>query len=457
MTVPLVQAKRRAEKGVELSARTAGEAKAVCPECGSERLVSDIEAGEVWCSSCGVQLPLSGDEDFLPLASAFGDGQTIGGMTLEHLPDKNLTTDFRPSDMRGSLEEISRFRNLRWLNHIVPQRSQQSVYRNVSLRLRPLLERVGVPSEVVNRTVLKASQIVAKNGLLRIEGAYEGLALLGLMYADRQRFLRFGRKRLFSLISNASPREICRVDLLESPGESTIRCAVESEVKDSERSWVLGLPVGEMQERPEGPCMVSGHFYYYLNVKGRHGAVCHLTGAVPVRFLLNTAQPSDSSAALQQRVAEKRRGSFYMALSAEPASFVHGRDVAIEVRANLIGEAPLKKAYVTLSNGGAFHIARKAYNSWCVFLGEPADPATIEELNELNPQIPRGLLSQVNGRAHYFKRIRSRAILQPLSDRIAAAVACYDVLVLPARQVADFYDVSECVIKAYHERLMSND
>jgi hypothetical protein len=63
----------------------------------------------------------------------------------------------------------------------------------------------------------------------------------------------------------------------------------------------------------------------------------------------------------------------------------------------------------------------------------------------------------VNGRAYYFKRIRSRAILQPLSDRIAAAVACYDVLVLPARQVAAFYDVSECAIKAYHERLMLND
>ena len=38
MTVPLIQAEKRGEEGVELSAKTTDEAKAVCPECGSERL-----------------------------------------------------------------------------------------------------------------------------------------------------------------------------------------------------------------------------------------------------------------------------------------------------------------------------------------------------------------------------------------------------------------------------------
>ena len=144
-----------------------------------------------------------------------------------------------------------------------------------------------------------------------------------------------------------------------------------------------------------------------------------------------------------------------MSFWADRSTYVHGRDAAVNVKVTLIGDPaqPLKNAYITVSNGGAFHVARKAYNMWCTLLGERTDPATIEELNELNPLIPRHLLSCVNERAHYFKRVCNRSMLQPLSDRVAAALACYDVLVLPAKQVGEKYEVSEGVIRAHHGRL----
>jgi hypothetical protein len=156
-------------------------------------------------------------------------------------------------------------------------------------------------------------------------------------------------------------------------------------------------------------------------------------------------------------VVEKQKDGFYMKLSVDPSMFLYGHDAALNVRVTLLGDAPLKKAYVALSNGGAFHVVQKAYNMWCTLLRERADPATVEELNELNPQIPRPLLSEVNARAHYFKRLSSRSMFQPLSDRVAAAVACYDVLVLPAKQVASFYEVSEGAVKAHHRRLTMRD
>jgi hypothetical protein len=156
-------------------------------------------------------------------------------------------------------------------------------------------------------------------------------------------------------------------------------------------------------------------------------------------------------------VVEKQKDGFYMKLSADPSTFIYGQDVSLNVKLTLLGDAPLKKAYVALTNGGAFHVVQKAYNMWCTLLRERADPVTVEELNELNPHIPQHLLSDVNARAHYFKRLSSRSMFQPLSDRVAAAVACYDVLVLPAKQVAAFYEVSEGAIKAHHRRLTTGD
>jgi hypothetical protein len=386
------------------------------------------------------------DGDFLPPAPAFGDGQFIGGMTFDHLPDKNLTTDFRPTDVKGNPERLKQFKNLRWLNHIVPQRNQQAVFKNVSLRLRPLLERPNLPSDVINRTVLKASRVVSAHGLLRVDGTYEGLALLALMHADKSRFLRIGRKRLISLLSNATPHEIHRIELGEPYQKS-----------HGVREWSLPLSIESMKEKPEGLCLISTHLYYCLHKDRRRGPVCHLTGTLPIRFLRNAGiRQRAQSGPPPSHMIEKRKDGFCMSFWADRSTYVHGRDTAVNVKVTLIGDPtqPLRNAYITVSNGGAFHVVRKAYNMWCTLLGERTDPATIEELNELNPLIPRHLLARVNERAHYFQRICNRVMLQPLSDRHAAAVACYDVLVLPAKQVGEKYEVSEGVIKAHHKRLM---
>jgi len=413
-----------------------------CPECGSERVISDPETGEVCCGSCGIQLSQAGD--LLASTFPFGDGQSAGGITLDHMPDKNLTTDFRPSDAKGGPERVKQFTNLRWLNHVVPQRNHQSVYKNVSLRLRPLLERINLPSDVVNRVVLKASRIVSEHGLLRVDGAYESLALLGLIHADKGRFLRLGRRKLIGLLSNATLRKICLVEL--GPPSHDGRGV---------REWRLSIPIEDLKEQPEGLCLVSVHLYYSLRDGRRRGTVCHLTGALPIRFMQNAALGLDNARSRLPRVVEKRKDGFQMAFWADPSACVRGRDTTVNVRVTLLGDSaqPVKKAYVLLSSGGAFFTVRKAYNMWCVLLGERTDPATIEELNEINPLIPRHLLSRVNERAHYFKRVCNRAMLQPISDRVAAALACYDVLILPAKQVGEKYEVSEGVIRAHHGRL----
>jgi len=424
---------------------TGGE-ETCCPECGSEHLIADGEIGEVYCGECGVQLPFGGDEDFVPPAPTFGDGQSVGGVTFEHLPDKNLPTDFRLSDVKGGPEQVRRFASLRWLNHIVPQRDHQAVYRNVSLRIRPLLERINLPSAVVNRAVLKAGQVVSEHGLLRVDGTYEALALFGLMHADKRRFLRIGRRKLIGLLSNAAPRELHRVELGEPDRKGR-----------GVREWALSLSIERMNERAEGLCFLSAHLYYRLHDEHRKGPICHLTSTLPVRFLRNATPNLGHPSLPRAHVVEKQKDGFYVKFSVDPSTFLHDRDAALSIRVTLLGDAPLKKAYVALSNGGAFHVVQKAYNMWCTLLGERADPATVEELNELNPQIPRHRLSEVNARAHYFKRLSSSSMFQPISDRVAAAVACYDVLVLPAKQVAPSYEVSEGAIKAHHKRLTMRD
>lgn len=412
-----------------------------CSECGSTKLVADADAGAVYCSACGLELPMTGGS-FLLSSRAFGDGKSTGGLTLEHLPDKNLPTDFRLGDVKGGPEEVAKFRNLRWLNHVVPQRDRQTVFKTVSLRLRPVLERINVPSDIVNRAVLDATKIVMEHGLLRVDGTYEGLALLGLMHADRERFLRVKRKQLICLVSNVVPRDVYTAELgkpvSESPG-----------VKE----WSMVVPIDKLEKWPDGLGFASVHFYY-MSHSTYGGPTCHLTARVPIHFMRNVTRDAVKSS--PPCVVDKRRNGFCLSFTSDHSTYVLGRDSAIGLTVKLVGEMkqPLKKACMAIASGGAFHVVKKAYHMWCTFLNEKPDPVTIEELNSINPIITRDLLSRVNERAHYFQRVCNRTMLQPLSNRVAAAVACFDVLVCPAKQLEEGYGVSESVIRAHHKRLM---
>lgn len=428
----------------------------VCPECGCTALVTDADAGGVYCSACGLELPM-GSGSFQLSSRAFGDGKSTGGLTFDHLPDKNLPTDFRLGDVKGGPDEVAKFRSLRWLNHAVPQRSRQTVFKTVSLRLRPILERVNLPGDIVNRAVLDATKIVMEHGLLRVDGTYEGLALLGLMRADKECFLRVTRKQLICLVANVVPCAVYKNELVrpvkESPGAPSIELVKPIRESPGAKEWAITVPVNELKKWPDGLGFASVHFYYVPH--DTNGSLtCHLTASVPIHFMRNIGGNVVKSS--PPSVVDKRRNGFSLSFASDHSTYVLGRDPVIELAIKLVGDVkrPLKRACIVITNGGAFQVVKKAYHMWCTFLKEKPDPVTIEELNSINSLIPRDLISQVNERAHYFQRVCNRTNMQPLSNRVAAAVACFDVTVRPAKQLEKKYGVSESVIRAHHKQLM---
>jgi hypothetical protein len=163
-----------------------------CPECGG-RLRTDYEHREVVCIDCGLvvqEIANMRTEVQIPDRSGHG-------MTLPHLPDKNLPTTFRPEDVRDEAARLL-FRRLHGINRRIPQRKDGWAYYRRAQDLRPFLERLYPPFDIkaerqdkISKVLEFASRLTSKRSLPHsLPRLKEALAVFCIVHTDPNILLR---------------------------------------------------------------------------------------------------------------------------------------------------------------------------------------------------------------------------------------------------------------------------
>jgi len=163
----------------------------VCPECGSDQLRNDYESSEVVCGSCGLVV-----RELSEVSDDYSE-RTGRGMTFPHLPDKNLTTTFRPEDVKDDKIRLE-FRRLRGVNRRIPQRSDGWAFYRRAKELRPFLERVYPPFDLkakrqdkISKVLEFASRLTSDRPLPQsLPRLKEAFAVLCIVQADPNMCLR---------------------------------------------------------------------------------------------------------------------------------------------------------------------------------------------------------------------------------------------------------------------------
>jgi len=123
--------------------------------------------------------------------------RTGHGMTLPHLPDKNLATTFRPEEVRDEGARLQ-FRRLHGINRRIPQRKDGWAYYRRAQDLRPFLERVYPPFDIkaerqdkISKVLEFASRLTSKRSLPHsLPRLKEALAAFCIVHTDPNILLR---------------------------------------------------------------------------------------------------------------------------------------------------------------------------------------------------------------------------------------------------------------------------
>jgi len=164
----------------------------VCPECGG-RVRTDYEHREAVCIDCGLvvqEITSMRTETQIPDRNGHG-------MTLPHLPDKNLATTFRPEDVRDEAVRLE-FKRLRGINRRIPQRKDGWAYYRRAQDLRPFLERIYPPFDInakrqdrISKVLEFASRLTTNHPLPHsLPRLKEALAVFCIVHTDPNILLR---------------------------------------------------------------------------------------------------------------------------------------------------------------------------------------------------------------------------------------------------------------------------
>jgi hypothetical protein len=119
------------------------------------------------------------------------------GMTLPHLPDKNLATTFRPEDVRDEAVRLQ-FKRLHGINRRIPQRKDGWAYYRRAQDLRPFLERIYPPFDInakrqdkISKVLEFASRLTSNRPLPHsLPRLKEALAVFCIVHTDPNILLR---------------------------------------------------------------------------------------------------------------------------------------------------------------------------------------------------------------------------------------------------------------------------
>lgn len=384
-----------------------------CPECGSEKLVYTPEIGETACSTCGLII----DEHSDPLPTQDYLDKT-SGVTLEHLADKNLTTDFNPYEIKDP-DLAHEYARLRALNKTAPIRPRQSSICTVGLRIRPLLERTQLSPEIIKKAVSIAASKIAKVDMLRIRCAYEALAIYSLVRTDRRRLLLMGLSRIVEMITGSKKSKILDYNGMR--------------FDESRKVWIGEIVVPNSASGKD--CIVDCK-------------AVSMNGGNPINIAVSMSLNNPAKGESPVYKAAKRKGNITLTLLAKRSDSKLHLQAKIK-RSKRTPGAQEVNLTIKLSRGARYIEAMNAYNTLCTYFGEPIMPLYPEDFVQLDDDLDAESRLKVVDKARFIKEeLLTGAFYQPMGWRIVTAAASWLVTLRSTKRIASKYGVDHGILRS---------
>jgi hypothetical protein len=372
------------------------------------------------------------------MSRGFGDG-TGRGFTFPHLPDKNLPTTFRLSDIKDETTRIH-FKRLQTINARVPQRENGAwVFYRRAKELRHLLERVYPCSDVQRQSEDKIGKILEFAARLTVDRPLpqsvpylrEAFAYLCIVHSDRHILLPFrvGRKALIAKLVGASD-DVEQDSISTSPALPT-NFALRTR-NGGGCAWEMSLRFESMK----GLKPASEDVELRASLTMPEGSV---NVAVPLTICYNVIGHR-SAVGSHARLPDQASMVF---LSASKRNCMLGEPVkiAVWIKPALKG-GRIIQGRLQLKTGRKASVILEGYKQLCQHYSLPVTTTSAREIVANDPTLREDERRKAAALADAIHTTFKNAVaIQELKPEIAAAIAVVDIAHRSAISVAERYDV----------------